>query len=71
MEDRLQPPFSVHGNADAYWVEDAAGRRFGYVYWREPVITGTGETRLSRRLAQKTVKFIARQATAWAERRET
>jgi hypothetical protein len=64
---KLRPPFTVHGNDDAFWIEDALGRRFGYVYWREPIVTGTGETRLPRRLAEKTAKWIARKASEEAK----
>ena len=36
------PPWSVRHNDDAYWVEDANGRRFGFVYFRDRAVIGTG-----------------------------
>jgi hypothetical protein len=34
-------PWTVHHNDDAYWVESANGRKFGYVYFRDHEIIGT------------------------------
>jgi len=28
---RFPPPWTVHHNDDAYWVQDRNGRRFGFV----------------------------------------
>lgn len=42
MSHRFHPPWTVHHNEDAYWVESANGRRFGFVYYRERPIAGTG-----------------------------
>ena len=36
------PPWTVRHNDDAYWVEDANGRRFGFVYFRDRAVIGTG-----------------------------
>jgi hypothetical protein len=66
MTDTLKPPFTVHSNDDAFWVRDGLGREFGFVYFREPIMPGTGEKRVSRRLAEKTAKWIARRATEGA-----
>lgn len=61
---KLQPPFSIGQTDDSFWVEDANGLRFGYTYYRPRPIIGTDESgRLSRRLAEQTVKWIARMAT--------
>jgi hypothetical protein len=65
--ERLTPPFTIGSTDESFWVEDAAGNRFGYVYFRDQPIVGTDRSgRLSRQLAERTVKWIARQATAWA-----
>ena len=36
-------PWTVHHNEDAWWVEDRDGKRFGFVYVRDPPIAGTGQ----------------------------
>lgn len=36
-------PWSVHHNEDAYWVEDALGHRFGFCYYRDRPLIGTGQ----------------------------
>jgi hypothetical protein len=69
VQDRLRPPFSVRGNEDAFWVEDVAGARFGFTYYRDKPLIGTDRSeRLSRGLAERTVKWVARMATAEAAR---
>jgi hypothetical protein len=72
MEDRLTPPFTVHWSDGAFWVEDAAGAKFAFTYFRNQPIVGTDSSgKVSRRLAEKIAKFIARQATVWAQGGET
>lgn len=67
--ERLQPPFRIGDNGDALFVEDAGGRRFGFTFYRERPLIGTDRSgRLPKVLASRVVRFIARQATAWAER---
>lgn len=31
---RFPPPWTLHENASAYWVEDADGSRFGFCYFK-------------------------------------
>jgi hypothetical protein len=70
MEERFTPPFVVGRSSAAYFVQDAGGYRFGYTYFRDQPLVGTDPSgRVSRQLAERTAKFIARQATAWAAQR--
>jgi hypothetical protein len=63
MTDKLRPPFKITQTDEAAWVEDADGRRFGYCYWRRSDLVGTDRSgRVSRELALRTVKWIARMA---------
>lgn len=39
---RFPPPWTVHRGEGSYWVEDAAGRRFGFVYFTARALIGTG-----------------------------
>lgn len=34
-------PWTVKHNDDAYWVEAANGKQFGFVYFRDPPLVGT------------------------------
>ena len=46
---------------DAYWVEDANGRRFGFVYFRDRAVIGTGgETFQTRDEARRLVSNFAK-----------
>jgi hypothetical protein len=59
--DRFPRPWRVRHNEDAYWVEDAAGHRFGFTYYRDTPLVGTdGGERLSRDAARRIVSNIAR-----------
>lgn len=33
MSRRFPRPWTVHHNEDAYWVEDATGKRFAFCYF--------------------------------------
>ena len=58
---RLKPPFRVCGGEEAYWVEDAAGRRFGFCYFDAKPFAGTGrEARLAPAVALAMARQIAR-----------
>jgi hypothetical protein len=35
-------PWSIRHNDDAYWVDDANGRRFAFTYFHDRQIAGTG-----------------------------
>lgn len=41
MSNRFTPPWTVHHNEDAYWVQDALGHKFGFTYYREEILAGT------------------------------
>jgi hypothetical protein len=61
MPERLPPPWTVRNNDDSYWVEDARGQRFAFVYFRDrPVIGTDGGPRLSRDLARRISANVAR-----------
>lgn len=61
MPDKLQPPFTIGQTEEAAWVEDANGQRFAYTYWRSREIVGTDRSsRVSRSLAERTVRWIAK-----------
>jgi len=64
MPNRFPTPWTVQHNDDAYWVEAANGRRFGFCYFREGGAIGTGgdsyHTRdEARRLASNIAKLPA------------
>ena len=59
--DRFPPPWTVRHNEDAYWVEDGNGRRFGFCYFRDRAIIGTGgEAFLEREAARRIAANIAK-----------
>ncbi len=65
---RFPPPWTVHRNGDAYWIEDAGGQRFAYCYYRDAQSIGSGRSYLTedqaRRIASNVAKLpelIARQ----------
>jgi hypothetical protein len=69
MPDRFEPPFVIRQTDESFWIEDVEGRRFGYIYWRDQPMVGTDNSgRVSRHLALRTVKWIARAATEAAKK---
>ena len=61
MPERLPPPWTVHHNEDSYWVEDATGQRFAFVYYRTNPIAGTDRSnRVSQDLARRITANVAR-----------
>jgi hypothetical protein len=60
MPDRLPLPWSVHNNESSYWVEDASGRRFAFVYYRDQQMIGTVSDGMSRDLARRITANVAR-----------
>jgi hypothetical protein len=50
----------VQHNEDAYWVEDATGLRFGFCYFRDRPVVGTGAEWPSRDEARRLATAIAR-----------
>ncbi|RAK51955.1 hypothetical protein [Phenylobacterium soli] len=61
MTDRLPPPWTVHHNGDAYWVEAANGQKFAFVYYRETPLVGTErDARVSRDLARRIAANVAK-----------
>lgn len=57
---RATPPFTVRSSEAAFWVEDATGLRFGYCYFEDKMVVGTGADRPSRDLARRLAHWIAR-----------
>ena len=35
MTRRFPPPWTAHSNEDAYWVQDAQGKKFAFTYYRQ------------------------------------
>jgi hypothetical protein len=61
MSDRLPAPWTVHHNADSYWVEDATGQKIAFVYYRSDAVVGTGGgVRLNADLARRVAVNVAR-----------
>ena len=60
MAERFPPPWTVHSNADAYWVEAANGMQFGYCYFRDTQSIGSGQAYLSRDAARRIASNIAK-----------
>lgn len=58
---RFQPPFQVKQNSDAFWIEDAAGLRFAYVYYRDPMDLMSTSPRPDSVAARRMVTFLLRQ----------
>lgn len=59
--EKLTPPFKAVQVAEAWCVEDAAGRRFGYCYFDTRPFAGTGrDSRLTPELARRMARQIAR-----------
>jgi hypothetical protein len=58
---RFPPPWRVCHNDESYWVEDAAGHRFGFVYFRDSPLVGTDRSvRLTRDEARRLVTNFAK-----------
>lgn len=58
---RFPPPWTVHHNDDAYWLQDANGRRFCFCYFRDRELIGTGgEAFQTRDEARRLVTGFAR-----------
>jgi len=61
MPDRLPPPWTVRHNEDSYWVEDASGQKFAFVYYRRREVVGTDHgARVSEDLARRVAANVAR-----------
>ena len=61
MSDRLPIPWTVHSNADAYWVQDARGHKFAFIYYRtEPLVGTSGSVALSQDLARRIATNVAK-----------
>jgi hypothetical protein len=61
MTDHVPPPWTVHHNTDSYWVEDASGQKFAFVYYRRDVMVGTdGGVRVSEDVARRIASNVAR-----------
>lgn len=61
MPDKFTAPFTISNNEDAYFVTDAEGAKFAFVYyWLQPIVGTDRSVRVSKRLAERTVKWIAR-----------
>lgn len=60
MARRFRPPWTVHSNDDAYWVQDADGKQFGFCYWRDDMAGITSAAILSRDEARRLATNIAR-----------
>ena len=57
---RFPISWTVHHNADAYWVEDATGARFAFCYFRDVHSIGSGQSDLSRDAARRLASNIAK-----------
>jgi hypothetical protein len=58
---RFPPPWTAHHNDDSYWVQDAGGAMFGFVYFRDPPLVGTDNSvRLTRDEARRLVTNFAK-----------
>jgi hypothetical protein len=59
--ERFPPPWTVRNNEDSFWVEDAAGHRFGFVYYRDRPLAGTDSSvRVSKDAARRLATNFAR-----------
>lgn len=59
---RLPPPWTVHHNADAYWVQAANGQKFAFIYYRADALTGTdrSQVKVTQDLARRIAANIAK-----------
>lgn len=68
MTRRFPAPWTVHTGESAYWVEDAAGNRFGFCYFAETPVTGaSGSHVLTRDEARRLASNIAKLPTLLAK----
>lgn len=58
--NRFPPPWTVKDNGSAFYVEDAAGHMFGFCYYREHGVVGTGTWHLTRDEARRLASNIAK-----------
>ena len=57
---RFPPPWTIHHNEDAYWVEDASGQRFAYCYFRDAQSIGSGVQYMTQDSARRIASKIAK-----------
>lgn len=58
---RFPEPWSVHHGDGSYWVQDANGRKFGFVYFVDRDFIGSGaESRQTRDEARRLASNFAR-----------
>ena len=57
---RFPPPWTVHHNDDAYWVQDASGQRFAYCYFREVQSIGSGMGYMTQDSARRIASNVAK-----------
>lgn len=60
MSRRFPPPWTVHNSKDAWWVEDATGKRFGFCYCRSRPDQPDAESLLLPDEARRLATNIAR-----------
>lgn len=60
MPRRFPKPWTVHNSNDAFWVEDAEGKQFGFSYFRDDLAGTTGKAYLSRDEARRMALNIAK-----------
>lgn len=61
MAERFPPPWTVHHNDDAYWIEAANGARFAFCYYRDYQRIGSGGAAfLTRDSARRIASNIAK-----------
>lgn len=60
MARRFRLPWTQQHNADAYWVEDADGKQFGFCYFRHDRAGVTSPAILSEDEARRLTANIAR-----------
>ena len=60
MADRFPPPWTVHCNEAAYWVEDASGQRFAYCHFKDEPWIGSDSPYLTRDGARRIASNVAK-----------
>lgn len=60
MARRFPTPWTVHSSRDAFWVEDATGKRFGFCYVKARPDQPESDSLLSADEARRLVANIAR-----------
>lgn len=54
-------PWTVHHNDDAYWVQSANGKKFGFCYFRDRPLVGTSnDAHMERDEARRIVTNFAK-----------